>query len=108
MRLCPSLVALGGMGNLTSVGDYFYISENNALATMSCAPALAEIGELTVRANPSLQSISGLDQLASVVTNFEIHDNPQLPTCTATGLVTGVAVGGAIEIFANLPDACGS
>jgi hypothetical protein len=96
------------MGNLGSVGDYFYISENNALVSVSSAPALAEIGELTVRDNPSLQSISGLDQLASVATNFEVHDNPQLPTCNATNLVEGVIVGGAIEIFANLPDACGS
>jgi hypothetical protein len=57
--------------------------------------------------NASLQLLSGFSSLVFVGEDFNVFNDPLLPTCQAMALLGQVMVGGAVQVFGNLPDACG-
>ena len=75
---------------MTSVGGTLSISHNYSLTSLAGLEQLTSIGQyFTIEDNDSLMSLSnpGLDSLTAVGLSFRVLTNPVLSTCEATDLL---------------------
>jgi len=74
---------------LASVGDYLFITDNDALTSLDGLSALASVGDdLSIEDNNALTSLAGLRAVTSIGDTLVIFSNDALPACAAEALDT--------------------
>jgi hypothetical protein len=91
---------LSGLSVLTSIGDYFQVIDNDALASLTALKNIAFIGGyLSIYRNPALTSLTGLDNLTSIGGDLAIGYNNALTSLM--GLENLASIGGYLWIDSN-------
>ncbi len=90
-----NITNLNGLSQLTSLGGYLKIIDNNSLLNLSGLDNIETIsGELRIGkwgdGNNSLNSLTGLESLTSIGGNLAIYNNPQLENMTGLNAVSSV------------------
>ena len=78
----PKLTSLNGLENLVSIGNFFYISQNNALSSLEGVPKSVVAVNITIDNNPVLNDISQLSGWINGVkpTSIQISFLKSLPS----------------------------
>ena len=91
---------LDDLANITSVGDYLRIYDNDALTNLDGLANLTSVGSnLYISNNDALTNLGGLANLTSVELNLGIFNNNALTDLD--GLANLTSVGGFLDILSN-------
>jgi len=99
-----SLTSLSGLENLTFIGGSLVLNGNNSLTGITDLENVTSLGGyLTIHDNNSLTSLSGLDNIsAGTISDIYIYNNQLLATCEAQTICDYLsAPNGNIEIHDN-------
>jgi len=94
-----SLVDLGGLENITSIGTTFFITMNQSLENVDALSQLNSVGGmLFISDNSAIESLAGLQSVATIGDNLDISNSPLL---TDIGFESLTSVGGYLNISIN-------
>jgi len=92
--------------NLTTIGDEFWIDNNELLIDISPLENLTSIGgQLNIINNSLLTSLNGLNNIdPNSINNLGIYENPSLSDCSVQNICNYlISPNGTIEIYNNAP-----
>jgi uncharacterized repeat protein (TIGR01451 family) len=100
-----NLTNLQGLNGLKKIEKGIYIRNNAQLASLQGLDRLREIGaELTIETNPALVSLDGLDSLKSIGGDLQINHNDKLANLNGLENLTDLAQNIQITHNASLSD----
>lgn len=106
LGLCPALVSLDGLQNLTTLGG-LGIGYNNALTSISALPAISGMNNIFINNNPVLTDLAGLEELQSLSGYLYIWRNNSIENLNALGNLASIGDMLAIEENDKLEDLAG-
>ncbi len=92
--------SLNGLNQVTSIGGYLHIQDNDAITTLSGLDNITSIGGyLHIQDNDAITTLSGLDNITSIGGYLHIQDNDAITILSGLDNIT--SIGGCLDIQGN-------